>query len=368
MRVAYEIASNIVSPLGSTTAEVVDNVLNGRSGVENVEGFSSCEPLCAAMLDKNLYAADQNHTRFEKLAIASITEANQTSKLDLSSNDVMFFLSTTKGNIELLESDNEASSEDLMLWRSAEKIAVHFGNRNTPVVVSNACISGVSALITAERYLKDAICSHAVVVGCDLVTKFVVSGFQSFKALSEQRCKPFDRDRVGLNLGEAAATMILGVEELDNLQSGVKCIKSGAISNDSNHISAPSRTAEGLFGAIGRCDIGGVGYVVAHGTATPYNDGMEAIALQRAGIEQLPVFSLKGYFGHTLGAAGLLETIVGSELLDRGELPASLGFENLGVEGELNVVSERQRVDTKAFLKTISGFGGCNAALVVGKL
>lgn len=371
MNVVNIISSNILCPLGISTPEVVGAVLHGRSGLARHNDYLDCEPYFASKLDLSTIdlACIENKnafSTFEKMAIFSIHNANS-QNIDFSDDTTIFILSTTKGNIDLLESEN-LHYEDLMLWASAKKIAEYFGNNNRPIVVSNACISGGSALIVAKRYLTQGIFKTAVVVGCDLVSRFVVSGFQSFKALSQNPCRPFDKKREGLNLGEAAATAILQLKHTDELASGAIYLGDAAITNDATHISAPSRTAEGLIRAIHLCDTSGIGFVAAHGTATAYNDAMEAKAIAQTGFSHLPTFSLKGYFGHTLGTAGLLETLVCCELLQQNFIVKNLHLNECDSDCNISISQKTEPYEAQAFLKTISGFGGCNAALVVRKL
>jgi 3-oxoacyl-[acyl-carrier-protein] synthase I len=203
-----------------------------------------------------------------------------------------------------------------------------------------------------------------------VITKFILSGFSSFQALSPGYCRPFDRDRDGINLGEGAATVVLSSRPEYRQGAG---IKGGAVSNDANHISGPSRTGKELSEAIGSAlrDAGssatGIGFISAHGTATPYNDEMEAKAITLAGLQHVPVNSLKGYYGHTLGAAGLIETIITLQSMREGVVIPSRGFENNGVTTPLNVCSSLLYTPLNTCLKTASGFGGCNAAIVLGK-
>ena len=161
-----------------------------------------------------------NYTKLEMAAIVSVAGALKTAAIDAADKRVLFIFSTTKGNVYLLDEHERFGyeAEQVFLWRSAERIAGFFGNTNPPLVVSNACISGAAALIAAQRELRAERCDHVIVVAADMLSRFVISGFQSFKALSQEVCKPFDRDRCGLNLGEAAATLILTecrAEEVD---------------------------------------------------------------------------------------------------------------------------------------------------------
>jgi 3-oxoacyl-[acyl-carrier-protein] synthase-1 len=145
-------------------------------------------------------------------------------------------------------------------------------------------------------------------------------------------------------------------------------IINGSGSNDANHISGPSRTGEGLFIAIKNTFEGEkIDFISAHGTATPYNDDMESIALYRAGINQVPVNSYKGFIGHTLGAAGIIESIYCFESMNNNLLIKTAGYENPGTVEKLNVIRENATAKLIYVLKTASGFGGSNAAVLFRK-
>jgi 3-oxoacyl-[acyl-carrier-protein] synthase-1 len=239
---------------------------------------------------------------------------------------------------------------------------------HTPIVISSACVSGLSALLTGMRLIQSGVCQHVVVTGADVISKFVLSGFQSFQAISPEPCRPFDKNRKGLNLGEGAASIILS----SKYNKGIK-IAGGATTNDANHISAPSRTGEELALAINKAlqqaqllstDIN---FISAHGTATLYNDEMEAKAITQAGMASVPVNSLKGYYGHTLGAAGLIESVIAIQSLKAQIVLPTKGFNEHGVSTPLNIQKESQFITAKHCLKTASGFGGCNAAMIFSK-
>lgn len=259
----------------------------------------------------------------------------------------------------------------MALTVSAQKLSAHFGFVNRPVIVSHACISGTLAIITAKRMLEAGKYKTVVVAGADLITRFILSGFQSFHAVSNVLCKPFDADRNGINLGEAAASVVLSTQPPAAANPIV--ISGGGVSNDANHISGPSRTGEELFMAIDRAmkeagtDAAAIDFISAHGTATVYNDDMESRAINLAGLQSVPVNSLKGYYGHTLGAAGLLETVIGIESLGNQVIIPTMGFETPGTVKPIHVCSTLIQKPVHTFLKTASGFGGCNAAIVVVK-
>jgi 3-oxoacyl-[acyl-carrier-protein] synthase-1 len=368
----FIVADNILSPIGRTTAENMDSLKLGISGVKHHTNIDITPDPIAALFEANFIEIDKNYTKFENLLILSIKDTLSRLGTGYLSEKTVLIISSTKGNISLLETEEhaEALNTRMALHTSAQLVADYFGFANQPIVISNACISGVMAILTGMRLLQSGQYENAVIAGADVVSKFVLSGFQSFQALSSTTCKPFDKHRNGLNLGEGAATVILSAHKQSD--SDVK-VHSGAISNDANHISGPSRTGEELAFAIKKAllDAGitahDVDYISAHGTATNYNDEMEANAIHHAGLQDVPANSLKGYYGHTLGAAGIIESIIAIHAIKDGIIFPSLGFEENGVSKPINICTKLTEKPIKHALKTASGFGGCNAAMIFSK-
>ncbi len=372
-----KIADNIISPLGETTLDNYTSVLKGCSKLQLQEGLWNLpEPFIASLFEigeidslfaKHTQIPKTTYTDFEKLCITSATIALNECSIDASSPKVIFILSTTKGNVSLIDSNPDNFPEDrVYLGISAEVISRYFDNPNKPIVVSNACTSGACAQLVAKRYLESGTYDYAIVIAAEVQSKFIVSGFQSFKALSPELCKPFDVNRLGLNLGEAASTLILKneTEPSDN----VWVLKEGAIRNDANHISGPSRTGEGLYNCLRyvteKESPEDIAFINVHGTATLYNDEMESIAIDRANLKHIPVNGLKGYYGHTMGAAGLLESILSQMAIEKKTILKTKGFEELGVSRNICVTDSVLSTDKKSFVKLLSGFGGCNIALL----
>ncbi len=301
-------------------------------------------------------------TWFESLVCQSVKAAIADCTIDVGNERTLLIVSTTKGNIDYLASGDNSQ---WLPGTSAIRIARRIGVTTEPLVVCNACISGVAAIVTARRLLETGCYDTAIVTGCDVVTHFVVSGFQSLKALSATACRPFDMERTGMNLGEGAATLILSTEA-DGAATGWQ-IAEGAVRNDAFHISSPSPKGEGCCSAIryvtAGVDPSTIGAVNAHGTGTLYNDQMESKAVEAAGLSAVPLNSLKGYFGHTLGASGLLETILTMHAIDHRLLPGTLGFQERGVSGRVNISSHPLAVSHSSFVKIVSGFGGGSAAI-----
>lgn len=375
-----KIADNIISPLGLTSEENLRSIIEGDSRICRHEDiFGLPEIFCGSLIERKMISdmfashsiGGEDLTLFEKLCILSATEAISECSLQAENEDVIFVLSTTKGNVDLLEDDIEDSR--CYLAQSAKKIAAYFGNENTPIVASNACISGVCAQIAAVRALSSGKYRYAVVIGCDLLSRFIISGFQSFKALSPDPCKPFDKDRIGLNLGEAAGTIILEREKGKGKRGKGDCWEFLACSNhnDANHISGPSRTGEGSYRVLSDIlevvDKNDIAFVNLHGTATAYNDEMESIALHRAGLGEIPANGLKGFYGHTLGAAGIIETILSMHALDNGIILPTRGFAEKGTTYDVAVNPEIRHTDKRTFIKILSGFGGSNAGIAYRK-
>ncbi len=372
----FIVSDNILSPLGLTTAENFNQLKNGVSGIRQHHNTALADhPFYASLFDHErdfIQDSNNKYTRFEQLLIASVKEALQHCNIDVGDKKTVLIISSTKGNISLLETEviNPALQKRIALYTSAKLVAEYFGFINQPVVVSNACISGIMAIITGMRLIQSGQYEHVVIAGTDIISKFILSGFQSFQAISDRPCKPFDAKRDGISLGEGAATIILSSKP--NSSQDIK-VMGGAVSNDANHISAPSRTGEELSQAITKTLddahilAGAIDFISAHGTATIYNDEMEAKAITLANLQTVPVNSLKGYYGHTLGAAGLIESIVSIHSLKENLVIPTLGFKEMGITNPINICTDLVPGNFKNCLKTASGFGGCNAAVVFSK-
>lgn len=364
---ATVISDNITSPLGLTTEQTYKAVRQGKSGLshypcENGEGGWNDLPF---PIEASLFNKEQwdkilvdGFSKFESLVLHSVKAAIST--LIFNKECAILILSSTKGDIELLEKGEDMPS----LADAAKKVSMAIGIENDPIVVCNACISGVSAIILGQRLVDCGNYSNVIVCGADVQSRFIVSGFQALKALSEEPCRPFDIERLGLNLGEAAATIVLSSEM--NSPKGWK-IDKGAICNDAYHISAPHPKGLGAGMALRKMKDADnpISVIGVHGTATMYNDQMESKAIEMAELQDVPLSALKGYFGHTMGAAGVLETIITMRALEDGLILPSKGFETCGVSGKVKMSDKSVMVHGNTFVKMLSGFGGCNGAVRV---
>jgi 3-oxoacyl-[acyl-carrier-protein] synthase-1 len=369
----YIVSDNITSPIGTTTAGNFAQLKKGVSGIKLHNNSMSAMPFYASLFDNNAFADNAQYTKFEQLLIRSITNALDGIDLEPTDAKIGLIISSTKGNISLLETEVQTPelNKRIALHTSAKFVANHFGFTTQPIVVSNACISGILGMVTAMRLIQSGQYETVIVSGADVISKFILSGFQSFNAISSQPCKPFDADRDGITLGEGAATIILSSNPKYN--KGIR-VMGGASSNDANHISAPSRTGEELAQAINASlkqtglSSADIDFISAHGTATIYNDEMEAKAITLTGLQSTPLNSLKGFYGHTLGAAGLIESIISIHSLKENVILPTPGFKQIGVPTPVNVCTELTYKPLKNILKTASGFGGCNGAVIFSKV
>ena len=378
MKKLYLLDDAIISPLGFSTEENISAIREGKSGLQLQPKPEITEnSFYAGIIDKSplndafkAIGYPKKYTKLEKMMLLAVQQVlNKNPSLNFA--ETALVITTTKGNINLLKDPDNFPEIRLKLSELGKVIANFFGFVQKPIIVSNACISGGLGLAVARRLGSIGKHKNALVVGGDLVSDFVVSGFNSFQALSQEACKPFSKDRNGISLGEAAAAMLVSIDKPES--SGNIALIGDSTVNDANHISGPSRTGEGLYQSIQKAlkeasiSTTEINFLSAHGTATIYNDEMESMAFHRSGLQNTPLHSLKGYFGHTLGASALIESIVTKHSMLKNHLYSSKNFGELGVSKSLNIIQQNGEKQINYALKTASGFGGCNLALVFKK-
>lgn len=287
-------------------------------------------------------------------------------------------LATTKGEIDLLEKEllsARIASDDSRLDRLLAKTAVLFGASAETEVISAACTSSAVAVARAASMIRSGRRSAVLVVATDAVTEFVYAGFASLMALDKVPARPFDRHRQGLSVGEAAACVLLMSAEraVAEGRSFSTEVAGWGMSDDANHMTGPSRESEGLIRAL-RLALASaslqpedIGFVAAHGTGTGYNDAMELNAFRQVFPSNgLPVYSVKGAVGHTMGAAGLLELLLAERALSAGMIPPTVNLQEPVAEAVGMVSTRVQPVAAgKAAMVTNAGFSGVNTAVVL---
>lgn len=266
----------------------------------------------------------------------------------------------------------DAGIEKAQPWEIGKEVANQLNIDTPPLMVSGACASGTIAIINGIMRIMEEECDHVLVLGFDLISNFVLSGFDSLKALSPTGAKPFDRKRDGLSLGEAGGWLLLSaVDAVKGKTDYMAGVDGWGVSCDATHITAPCRNGSGLKRVLQKvlqqkdAPVGGVN---AHGTGTVYNDAMELLAFNEYLQEKTPVCSVKGSLGHSLAASGIVEALLSIKSLQHGVLPPTVGLDFAEETRCLISGIEPLELKEKSVLTTNSGFGGINAALLFTEL
>ncbi|NLC71439.1 MAG: beta-ketoacyl-[acyl-carrier-protein] synthase family protein [Desulfuromonadaceae bacterium] len=366
-------AAAAVTALGDTLDQTWERLLKGECGIRPVtrfdtSGYAAAAAACVADL---LPAA--NGSRLPIL-LERLLDGFGTVPVEC-----MLLTASTKGEIDLLERFRRGEVIDrqkLLPETFLHHLRRMTGLRGEVVNIQAACASSTLALGRGAGIIAHGLADAVLVVCCDLVSEFVFSGFSALQALSPGSCRPFDRHRDGLSLGEGAAALLLmnrnrAVREKRPVLA--RLLGWGA-ANDANHITAPARDGGGLILAVKRAlersgiSPGEVAGISAHGTGTVFNDLMELTAFRTLfGERKLPLHSVKGATGHTLGAAGGIEAALAVRSLESGLLPPTVGLQNAEPGAEGCVDNQALPFSGKVLLSTNSGFGGINGALILGR-
>jgi len=363
-------ATECVTPLGGTLAATWRGLLAGRTAIAPVTRFdcSRYHAQIAAQIP-DLAARGEESLCF---ALLESLLANFTTVPD----DAALLLATTKGPIDLLECQQRAGhvlDHRVLPEAILRELEQRFSLAASGVNINAACASSTIALARAGAMIATGRAECVLVVCLDLVSEFVLSGFSALQGLSSRPSRPFDRQRDGLSLGEGAAALLLMSAERAQREARpvLGRLLGWGVANDANHITAPARDGSGLIAAVhralqtARLPAQQVAAISAHGTGTVYNDAMELTAFRTLfGEKPLPLNSIKGAIGHTLGAAGGIEAVLALEALRQQQLPPTIGLE-LPEETLQRLSATPQDISGEIMLSTNSGFGGINAALLL---
>ena len=367
--------ASVVTALGNDLESLWQGLLSGETAIRPITRF----------------AVDQDHYKAKIAAhIHDLKSSGDRSMLlDLLArlllgvgpvpSDAVLITATIKSGIDNLESfcrGKQADFQDILLSSIADNAAAKLNLSCNSICVSASCASSTIAVAHGAGLIESGRAEVVLVCCGDLITEYAFSGFSALKALSPFPCRPFDRDRKGLSLGEGAAALLLmdaGRARREN-RNQLGTVHGWGIANDATHITAPAKSGRGLVQAVDEAlrsanrkpeDITAIS---AHGTGTVYNDLMELTAFRQVfGERKVPMYSIKGAIGHTLGAAGGIETVLGLKTLSKGMVPPTVGFSIPEKGAEDQISSGPQAVSGQYLLTTNSGFGGVNAALVLGK-
>lgn len=360
MRRVAVVDGNCLTALGNLE-KTWNELLVGRSGLEKLKLERLLHELPLATI-KTISGNFGSRQRMQSLLDVLLNEINAYDR------NTRLFCASTKGAVDELFDD--ADLPEWQPWQVAAYISNRLGLDDSGTTASGACASGLIAIIQASMAIRAGLCDRALVLAFDLIAEFIVAGFDSLKSLSSEGASPFDMNRDGLSLGEAGGWLLLAAEETVDPGETVRAyLDNWAISCDATHITAPCRYASGLKRALRQLlkdRETGVGGVNAHGTGTVYNDAMELLAFEEM-YGGVPVCSVKGALGHSLAAAGVVETLLSLKSLELMKLPPTVGLVNPQESSCSLSGAETLEMHYPVLVNCNSGFGGINAAVLMSR-
>lgn len=393
MRIAVG-GTGIVSAIGVGVGQTLESLRSSRSGIGQVTLFPTIHrvPVGEVRLSNGELASlagTENgvlRSRTALLGMLAAREALQDAGVDPEGPLRVGLVSATSvGGMDLTEEFYRAFMEDDRRGRlrqvvshdcadSTLKIAEYCGIRGFTTTISTACSSAANAIMFGARLIRGGMLDVVVAGGTDALCRFTLNGFRSLMILDPEPCRPFDRSRAGLNLGEGAGYVVLMREECC-VRKPYGYLTGYANANDAFHQTASSAEGVGALlamkGALRSAglDPGAIGYVNVHGTGTPNNDASEARALRRLFGERIPPFSsTKSYMGHTLAAAGGIESVLAVLALDRGLLFPNLCFSEPMEEDVAPCTEYAEGVALRHVMSNSFGFGGnCTTLIFSGE-
>jgi 3-oxoacyl-[acyl-carrier-protein] synthase II len=371
----------VATPIGLDLDAFWSGLLAGADGLSAIERFPTTDLRVGlgGEIKKLPPVALGVRSRAAALLVAAAADLCARGGVDAPPERIAVIVGTALGGVEELDhalaTDGRARRALDGLYDSpAHALAAWLGARGPVLTVSSACASGATALGVGADLLRAGVADLVVAGGYDILCRFVMRGFDALRSLARERVRPFDRRRAGLLLGEGAGLVLLA-REPDVRGPRLGRLLGHGSASDASHIAAPDAEGRGLEAAVraalaaGDVDTADLDFVSAHGTGTVLNDRIETAVLRRvlgnrAGA--VPVNSIKGALGHTMGAAATLEAIMCLLAGRDGWIPPTVGYEQPDPACDLDYVPGACRpVRPRRMLSTSLGFGGCNAALVL---
>ncbi|HMA97354.1 MAG TPA: beta-ketoacyl-[acyl-carrier-protein] synthase family protein [Polyangiaceae bacterium] len=382
-------AFGAVTALGAGVDALWQGQLEGRRPFSNVTTFEAraCRVQVAAEVKVPVPLVGDD--RSASLAVMAATEALSAGSVDPKHQRVGLVVGSACASTAVLERALSNPSElPVGWWRQYEKrwladviasqlnreYGIAIGPRS---VVNTACTSGAVAIAIAADWLRAGDCDCVLAIGTDELARFTYTGFLALRSLDPQACRPFDRGRRGLTIGEGAGCLILE-RSADAVRRGCSVrghVLAVGLACDAHHLTAPDPEGAGAARAIlkglseSELDVRDIGFVNAHGTGTPLNDVAEVASLERAlgaYAPSCPVHSVKGTTGHCMGAAGAIEAVVALRSLETGIVPPTAGLVDSEFEGRVRCVKEQPiHVEASYAISTSFGFGGNDAVVVL---
>jgi 3-oxoacyl-[acyl-carrier-protein] synthase II len=366
---------DLITAYGKGIEPLWKGILSGQSRVDKLNRFPATASLCdngATIPELSLQKQDSLVMQMLKIIL--------TKDLKVVPKDAFLILATTVGEIDLLEKAVLKKTQDSKksnLTHLLKKVKTLARIKKDGMLISCACASSSSALAEAARIIENGQNDCCLVVATDALSEFVFSGFCALMALDKDPARPFDKNRRGLSLGEAAGFILLmsQARAKKEKRTALAQVAGWGLSNDANHMTGPARDAEGLIQAIA-CALKKaqvlpeqIGAISSHGTGTLYNDAMELLAFKRIFKNQtVPVYSIKGGTGHTLGAAGLIETIMALKVGQEKIIPPTVGLKDVAAQAKGWVSPLAKKLKQPTIMLNNCGFGGINAVLILKNL
>ncbi len=382
-------AAGIVSPLGRGLAETTSSLLAGRDCVTPVTRFdvSRCKSSTAGQAPESLLdpALNRKEQRLHPAARMMVAAVRELREQDPGFAPTFCVIGTTSGGMSFGEAFFRSLSKTegrppraawLANYSPQKPVldAMEAAGFSSPSeIIANACASGTNAIGHAFSLIQGGLCESVLCGGYDVISELVFAGFDSLQASTAEKCRPFDKDRTGLVLGEGAA--LLALESLDSAQRrGAPVLAKVAgygISTDNHHLTQPHPSGEGPYKAMSRAlassglDASDIDYINAHGTATPFNDATEGLAISRL-FPGARVSSTKAMMGHSLGAAGAIEAVFCILALQEQFLPPNIHFRAPDPGWDMDIIANEAREgELRCALSNSFGFGGTNASIIL---
>lgn len=390
MALKYLTASTLVTAVGAGRAATYRALHEERGGLRPLEeGGLRLRAGCVEGIDtielpQALRAYDCRNNRLAEMTLQTEGFAEQVAAAvdRYGAERIGIFLATSTGGMRETEATYRKLAPDAPLPEDFTLSTTHrlsattdylrhrCGLRGPAQSLSTACSSSAKALASAARHMEAGLCDAAVVGGVDTLCRTTLFGFHALELTSRDLCRPFDAERDGLCLGEAGALGLLEPGHEDG-QAGIALLGYGE-STDAHHMSTPHPEGLGARLAIRRAltaaglDGGQIDYINLHGTATPINDRMEDLALTAEIGDSVPASSTKGWVGHTLGAAGMVEAVISATCLERGFMPGTLNLRQVDPELRTPIQLRGTQRSLQRVMSHSFGFGGNNCVLILG--
>jgi 3-oxoacyl-[acyl-carrier-protein] synthase II len=388
------VAAGVISPLGFGLNETLTSLRTSKDCISPVTRFDveKCRCKTAGQIsDERLLGQPRNGRKNERLHRATrmmIAVLEEAFGQDPGFTPQLTVIGTTSGGMSFGEDYYRALHRHRGLQHSPGWIANYppqkpvidaqhaFGISAPCQVIANACASGTNAIGHAFECVRSGKYQQVLTGGYDALSELVFVGFDSLQAATPEKCRPFDRDRSGMVLGEGAA--VLALENLENARARrahvLAEIIGYGISTDNHHLTQPDPSGSGPRRAMEQAlqsanrSAEEVDYINAHGTATTFNDAAEGKAIAEL-FGKVPVSSTKSMIGHSLGAAGAIEAVICLAALKAQFLPPNINFRNPDPDLDLNIVANTARdAQVDIVLSNSFGFGGTNASILIQKV